>query len=45
MRDFIIITVLCLVAAIVADRMWLDGRYAGKITRQWGLDMSPSNRR
>ena len=29
MRDFIIVIVLALIAAFVADVVWLDGKYFG----------------
>jgi len=45
MRDFIIVAVLCLVAAIVADYVWLDGKYSRKVAHEFGLDISSINRR
>ena len=45
MRDFIIVAVLCLVAAIIADYVWLDGQYSRKVMRELGLDISSINRR
>jgi hypothetical protein len=45
MRDFIIVAVLCLVAAIVADYVWLDGQYSSKVMHELGLDISSVNRR
>jgi hypothetical protein len=45
MRDFIIVAVLCLVAAIVADYVWLGGQYSSKVMNELGLDISSINRR
>ncbi len=45
MRDFIIVALLCLVAAIVADYVWLDGQYSSKVMHELGLDISLINRR
>jgi hypothetical protein len=45
MRDFVIIAVLCLLAAFVTDRLWLGGKYSGHVTREWLLDFSSINRR
>jgi hypothetical protein len=45
MRDFIIVTILCLAAAIVADHFWLGGRYFGAVQHGLGLDMSSIKRR
>jgi hypothetical protein len=42
MRDFIIVAVLCLVAAIVADYVWLGGQYS---MYELGLDIRSINRR
>jgi hypothetical protein len=44
MRDFIIVAVLCLVAAIVADYVWLGGQYSSKVMYELGLDISSINR-
>jgi len=33
-----------LVAAIVADYVWLDGQYSRKVMRELGLDISSINR-
>jgi len=45
MRDFIIVAVLCLVAAIVADYVWLGGKYSSKAMYELGLDLSSIIRR
>jgi hypothetical protein len=45
MRDYIIVIVLCLIAALVMDRIWLDGKYTGQVAHQVGLDISSVNRR
>jgi len=45
MRDFIIVAVLCLLAAIVADYVWLGGQYSTKVMNYLGLDISSINRR
>lgn len=44
MRDVIIVTVLCLVAAIVADHIWLNGKYFSKAKQELGLDISAARR-
>ena len=44
MRDFIIVAVLCLVAAIVADYVWLGGQYSSKVMYELGLDIRSINR-
>jgi hypothetical protein len=45
MRDFIIVAVLCLLAAIVADYVWLGGQYSTKVMYELGLDIRSINRR
>ena len=45
MREFIIVTLLCLAAAVVADHMWLGGKYFGTVAHELGLDISSVNRR
>jgi|tagenome__1003787_1003787.scaffolds.fasta_scaffold12641903_1 hypothetical protein len=45
MRDFIIVVALCLAAAVVADRVWLGGKYTNSVKYELGLDMSSANRR
>lgn len=31
MREFIVVTLLCAIAMIVADRVWFDGKLSGSI--------------
>ncbi len=45
MREFIIGTALCLVAAFVADHVWFSGRYSGAVKHELGLDVSSVKRR
>ena len=45
MKDFVVVALLCLVAAIVADQVWLHGKYTGAIKHSLGLDISSVNRR
>jgi hypothetical protein len=45
MREFIIVTALCLVAAFVADHVWLGGKYFGAVKHELGLEVSSVNRR
>jgi hypothetical protein len=40
MRDFIIVIVLSLLAAIAADYVWLGGKHVDKAAREIGLDIS-----
>jgi hypothetical protein len=44
MREFIIVTVLCLVAAVVADAVWFDGKYFGRVKDDIGFSFSSVNR-
>jgi hypothetical protein len=41
MRDFIIVTLLCLVIAILIDHFWFEDRHMGEI----GLSISAAKRR
>jgi hypothetical protein len=45
MREFIIVTLLCLATAIVADRLWFDGKYFNAFKYELGLDISSVKRR
>jgi hypothetical protein len=45
MQDFITIALVCLLSAFIADRLLLDGKYTGGVTRVWLLDFSSINRR
>jgi hypothetical protein len=44
MRDLFIVTLLCLTAAIVADQVWLGGKYSNAIKREIGLDVGSARR-
>ena len=40
MKDFIVVTALCLVAAVVVDRVWFGGKYTGEVAQELGLSWS-----
>jgi hypothetical protein len=44
MRDLVIVTVLCLAAAILIDHFWFDGRYIGEIGHDVGLSIGAAKR-
>jgi hypothetical protein len=44
MRDFIIVTVLCLAAAIAVDHFWLNGKYFGSVAEDLGFAASSVRR-
>jgi hypothetical protein len=39
------VSLLCALAAVVADRMWLGGKYFGQLTDRLALEVSSKNRR
>ena len=45
MRDLIIVTVLALTAAFVADRVWFDGKYFGTVSHELGWNFSSVQRK
>jgi hypothetical protein len=45
MRDFIIIAVLCLAGAGVADAVWLNGKNVGAVKQELGVVWSMVYRR
>lgn len=45
MRDAIIVAVLCLAAAFIADRVWFGGKYFATTKQELGLDISAVRRR
>jgi hypothetical protein len=45
MRDLILVTLLCALAAVVADHVWLGGKYFGLYTHRVAQEFSSSNRR
>jgi len=45
MRDFIIIAILCLLGAGIADAVWLDGKNLGAVKRELGIAWSVVFRR
>jgi ABC-type sulfate transport system permease subunit len=45
MRDFIIVTILCIAAAIAVDHFWFDGKYFGAVTQDLGFSASSVQRR
>jgi hypothetical protein len=45
MRDFIIVTILCIAAAIAVDHFWFGGKYFGAATQDLGFSASSVQRR
>ena len=45
MRDVIVVTILCLIAATVADFVWSGGKHVDAIKQELGLEISSVGRR
>ena len=44
MRDLIIVTMLCLFAALLIDHFWLNGRYLGELRHSTGISIGAAKR-